>query len=329
MQASEERRKSVGAPLLAVVVAGLHVAAVGSFLFIQGCGTPKPVAVEPPPPPVMPPRQDLGAPGPVSMPKPSFVPPSAEKAPASLESAAKQTYTIQNGDSLSKIAAKTGVTAREIAELNNIKDANKIKVGQKLVLPSYASSAATPAAETKPAAKPEPAKKAPAHLPAAQPAVGGGGEYVVKSGDSLSKVAAKNGTTVKALREVNNLKSDVIRIGQKLQLPGSAKAAPVTVPAKVSEPVAKPAPVTPTPEPAANVPAVQSVPPPAPVESVAPVTTAASSELPFEYTVRPGDTLEDLARTFGVTSRQITELNGITADDIKPAKKIKIPLPSP
>ena len=52
MQASDERQKSVRAPMLAVVVAGLHVIAVGAFLFIQGCGTPKQDVVESPPPPV-------------------------------------------------------------------------------------------------------------------------------------------------------------------------------------------------------------------------------------------------------------------------------------
>jgi murein DD-endopeptidase MepM/ murein hydrolase activator NlpD len=48
---------------------------------------------------------------------------------------------------LSKIASKVGVTAREIAELNGIKDPNKIKLGQKLVLPSYAQ--AVPASASK------------------------------------------------------------------------------------------------------------------------------------------------------------------------------------
>ena len=120
MQASDDRRNSVRAPMWAAVVAGLHVVAVGSFFFIQGCGTPKQAVVEPPPPPVMPPRQDVMAPGPLSLPSPAFQP-AAEKAPASLEAAATASYTVQNGDSLSKIAAKVGVTSREIAELNTSK----------------------------------------------------------------------------------------------------------------------------------------------------------------------------------------------------------------
>jgi LysM repeat protein len=46
--------------------------------------------------------------------------------------------------------------------------------------------------------------------------------YVVKSGDMLGKIAQKFKTTVKRLREVNNLPSDRIRVGQKLKLPTEA-----------------------------------------------------------------------------------------------------------
>jgi peptidoglycan endopeptidase LytE len=43
--------------------------------------------------------------------------------------------------------------------------------------------------------------------------------YQVKSGDSLEKIAAQNGTSVKVLKELNALPSDRIKIGQKLKLP--------------------------------------------------------------------------------------------------------------
>lgn len=337
MQASDDRRNSVRAPMWAAVVAGLHVVAVGSFFFIQGCGTPKQAVVEPPPPPVMPPRQDVTTPGPLSLPSPAFQP-AAEKAPASLEAAATASYTVQNGDSLSKIAAKVGVTSREIAELNNIKDANKIRVGQKLVLPSYAQP--VPASASKPTAAPV-KKSAPK---ASAPAVAGDGEYVVRSGDSLSKIAVKNGTTVKALREVNNLKSDMIRINQKLKLPaGAAKkaaAAPVTpapTPAPAPEAVS-PAPVVEAPV-AAPAPEVASAPVVTPASASvteAVITPASTSvdplspvEMPFQYTMKSNDTLEEVAKTFGLTSQQILDANGLTAADVSVGKKITIPTPGP
>ena len=49
---------------------------------------------------------------------------------------------------------------------------------------------------------------------------GGGGDYVVKSGDSLSKIAAANGVTISALMEANGIsKANQIRVGQKLTIP--------------------------------------------------------------------------------------------------------------
>ncbi|NQZ03211.1 N-acetylmuramoyl-L-alanine amidase [Idiomarina sp.] len=44
-------------------------------------------------------------------------------------------------------------------------------------------------------------------------------EYTVKSGDSLSEIAERYGTTVRAIKRENQLRSDVVRIGQKLTIP--------------------------------------------------------------------------------------------------------------
>lgn len=46
-----------------------------------------------------------------------------------------------------------------------------------------------------------------------------GNSYRVQSGDSLEKIARKNDTTVKKLKELNSLTSDRIFIGQQLKLP--------------------------------------------------------------------------------------------------------------
>lgn len=43
--------------------------------------------------------------------------------------------------------------------------------------------------------------------------------YKVKPGDSLEKIARNNGTTLRALREANNLTNDRIIVGQTLKLP--------------------------------------------------------------------------------------------------------------
>ena len=48
---------------------------------------------------------------------------------------------------------------------------------------------------------------------------GPGREHVVESGHTLSAIASAYGTTVKAIKQANNLKSDQIYVGQKLFIP--------------------------------------------------------------------------------------------------------------
>lgn len=52
------------------------------------------------------------------------------------------------------------------------------------------------------------------------------GSYTVKRGDSLSEIAARFGVSLARLKADNNLKSDTIRIGQELSLPGGEALIP-------------------------------------------------------------------------------------------------------
>lgn len=68
------------------------------------------------------------------------------------------------------------------------------------------------------------AKMQPAPAPAPKPVekkivIGPHKEYVVQSGDTLSLIAQAFDTTVSKIREMNNLKSDSLRVGQKLNVP--------------------------------------------------------------------------------------------------------------
>jgi N-acetylmuramoyl-L-alanine amidase len=77
--------------------------------------------------------------------------------------------------------------------------------------------------------------------------LGEGSLYVVKSGDTLSKIAKSHGTSFKKIMAMNDLKTTSIRAGQKLKMPAakastaepaavpaSASAAPMATPLKVS-----------------------------------------------------------------------------------------------
>lgn len=64
------------------------------------------------------------------------------------------TYTVKSGDTLSAIAKKQGVTVANLVSWNNIKDANKISVGQKLSLKGKVATVTPTVTQThKPVAK--------------------------------------------------------------------------------------------------------------------------------------------------------------------------------
>jgi len=112
-------------------------------------------------------------------------------------------YTVVAGDTLSGIAAKYGTTYQKLAEYNGIANPNVIRVGQKIKIPGKTSSA-----QSGTTAKPE---TAPAET-----------VYTVKSGDTLSAIARKYGTTYQKLASYNGISNpNKISVGQKIKIPGS------------------------------------------------------------------------------------------------------------
>lgn len=141
----------------------------------------------------------------------------AKAAPAPAKKAApatsSTTYTVKAGDNLSSIAARHKTTVAAIASANNISNPSRIHVGQKLTIGGSAST-------TK--AAPAPAKKA---TPAPKAATSKSITYTVKSGDTLSGIAARHNTTVTAIVTANKLpNANVLRVGQKLVIGGSASS---------------------------------------------------------------------------------------------------------
>jgi LysM repeat protein len=158
-------------------------------------------------------------PPPVEASNPPVQPPPAMTPPPVAPETAGTEYVVVKGDSLWKIAKKNGVTVKAIEAANPGIDPARIKVGQKLSIPG-ATSAASPATDL-----------------AASSGTGSGDEiYIVKSGDTLSKIARRNGVTIKAIESENGLSTTHIKVGEKLKIPAKAEAAPAAAPA--------PAPVT-------------------------------------------------------------------------------------
>lgn len=305
---------------LVVLVALTHVLVIGSVLCLQGCRT-KPVGrVEPPPSPVLPPQpEEMLAPS-----QPLFQPPTPiEPAPAMLPPSGAHTYKVQRGDTLSKIAAKAGVSVRELVELNNIKDPNKIRVGQTLTLPDYATP--LPAgARTRGESQTAPAKAAEVEsvkVPA------GEAVHIVVAGDSLSKIAKKYGVKISDLRAANNLSGDLIRVGQKLVIPGKEGATKTT---------AKETPSAFGPTVAPSLAPVSAAPPATtldtPAERPAPPLKAPSAETamaqPVTYLAQEQDTWESIARMFMVDVNKLMAVNNATDPNqlLPVGRKVLIPL---
>ena len=110
-------------------------------------------------------------------------PPSSRPEPVDVIS-----YTVREGDTLSGIAARYGTTWQRIASYNGITDPDLIYVGQVLRIPLGTRAGAER-------------------------------YYTVRSGDTLSGIALRYGTTVRRLQQVNGIAdANLIYVGQILQV---------------------------------------------------------------------------------------------------------------
>ena len=139
---------------------------------------------------------------------PTNLPTAVVMAPPTTPAAGQTDYKIAQGDTFSTLAKKFHVSIKAIEDANPGLEPTKLKIGQTVHIPAPTVAAAGSAIVTGAATE---------NTPGAQ-------TYVVKSGDSLSKIAGEFGITVKALRSANNLATDKIVVGQKLRVPVKATA---------------------------------------------------------------------------------------------------------
>ena len=115
-----------------------------------------------------------------------------EKLPQS-ELLALHTYIVQPGDNVSSIAAELGVSTSLIIEANDLANPDHISLGQRLHIPIGAGTNFRSAAS-------------------------GRGNYVIRPGDSLSRIAEKHNVQVNQLRTWNNIDGDKIYPGHQLRV---------------------------------------------------------------------------------------------------------------
>ena len=165
-------------------------------------------------------------------------------------------YTVRTGDTVGHIAARTGATVAAIARANALADAARIRVGQRLVIPSSSTAAV--------AVSPVAAVAAPAAA----------ATYTVAKGDTVSRIATKQRTTIAAIVAANGLDArGFIRIGQQLTIPGTAATTTVKAAAAAT-----------------------------------PVTMTTTT-----HTVVSGETVSGIAKKLGTTAQAVVAANGLNA----------------
>ena len=181
-------------------------------------------------------------------------------------------HKIRNGETVSTIAARYGVSQYAIFAANNLSQRSKIYAGKDIIVPVPLDSDYKTSAHN----------RQDYDSYAASNSI-----YVVRAGDTPWDIARAFGTTVSALRSINYIeKGSRIYVGQKLKIPSSAT--------KLKEKSSS----------SSKTYASTSKP-----KSSSPTPSSKSSTV--KHKVRVGDTLWEIARQYGTTTGKIRRLNGL------------------
>ena len=164
-----------------------------------------------------------------------------------------RTYTVRSGDTLGLIASRHGTSVAAVVQVNGLKNPNLIRIGQVLKVPAAGPAPPTRASAGRRRHHPRRAgrrdpqrdrvalrhqrradrggqrahRRPDLRRPAAPPGAGGrqpsvttASTYTVRSGDTLSTIARRFGTTVRALQDANGIRdADLVTIGRTLKIP--------------------------------------------------------------------------------------------------------------
>ncbi|MGL5769616.1 MAG: LysM peptidoglycan-binding domain-containing protein [Plesiomonas shigelloides] len=215
--------------------------------------------------------------------------PIVEKAPVKTSSSAAkaQVHVVKRGETLTRIAEQYDTDVATLKRLNRMKS-GELLVGQKLKLPSAASSSSAEVTENRPR---PPVVDQPEPVVDSRAAASATTVHTVTRGETLLRIAEKYDTTLAELRSLNNLKRDQVNVGQKLKVPsGKAASAPVSS------------------------------------KSAADSSKAPSRGKLEVYQVQRGDTLGKIAARYAVSMETIKFANQMHNNQVQVGQKLKIPL---
>ena len=154
-------------------------------------------------------------------------------------------------------------------------------------------------------------------------------EYVVRRGDTLSKISKRYAVSVTALMHQNGLRSTKIRVGQRLVVPVSPYEGRAAVKLAGAEPIsvqydlhaARPvmaAEATPLP----STPVRRASSTSRSTTSTSSGSSSSSSETRVVYRVRRGDNLSTIARKYGVSVRDLQRWNSLSGSKIRSGQRL-------
>ena len=177
--------------------------------------------------------------------------------------------TVKPGETLSEIAERHGTTVQRLMQLNNLRSPQDLWAGSRIQVPGAGGSSGR------------------AGISAA-----GSGNYTVKSGETLSEIAERYGTSVERLMQLNGLRSPQdLWAGSRIQVPGASPAARTTATSTAKAPV--------------NLNA-------------------------REHKVLPGETLSEIADRYGIPMEQLVSLNKLAKpNDLQAGATLKLRTTAP
>jgi len=223
----------------------------------------------------------------------AFAPPAEDAFARARSRGPAATYTVKRGDTLAEIADRLGTDIDDIAKANGLKRPYRLKPGQVLKNPRAPKTASSSSRGSRAAASE-------------------GRTYTVRSGDTLFAIAQRNGTTVEALREANDLgRTSSLMPGRKLKLPGGEAEDQAEAAEDDVAPVERPRASTRRPQAERPSPSAEAEEPDGRTVTNREVTgRVVEISIPGRaYKVRKGDNLERVADRLGSDIAELARLN--------------------